>query len=110
MINENLIIKAQEEAEKSFDEYVYPYIIEIVKSIIDDKNTDTRMNRTETDESLARYTGECIMDYMMDYVCKENVNPKFVKKPIEYKVLVNIVNRIIGILVGDTDGKLTPVY
>ena len=110
MIKEELIELAKEEAEKMLDEYVYPYIIEIIKSIIDDKCTDSRMKDTETNFTIAGYTGEFIMDYMMDYVCKENFNPKFVKKSITRKELVNIVNRIVGILVGDKDGKLTPVY
>ena len=111
MISEEIIDKAYDEIENSFSPYVNPYMIEILKSIIEDKNTDTRITGENQDITIARLAGEDIMNYMLRYACGDNASKsKFVIKPIEYKDLINITNKIIGILIGDEDGKLTPVY
>lgn len=101
MITEESIEKAQDEIENSFKEYVNQYMIEIMKSIIDDKVTDTRIIHKDHDKIVADLAYNDIYDYMKRYATSVSANSKFVIKPIELDKLEEITTRVTNILMGE---------
>lgn len=102
MITEETIEKAQDEIENSFKEYVNQYMIEIMKSIIDDKVTDTRIIHKDHDKIVADLAYNDIYDYMKRYATGVSAeSSKFVIKPIELDKLEEITTMVTNILVGE---------
>lgn len=102
MINEETIEKAQDEIEKGFKDYVNQYMIEIMKSIIDDKVSDTRIVHKEHDNIVASLAYEDICNYMRRYATGEAANKsKFVMKPIELDEIERVAKKAISVLIGE---------